>query len=123
VRTGPVQFKVEPRFRLQLGKSFAFGPGKADLLEHIARTGSIREAASAMGMSYMRAWSLVKSLDQGLKEPLVRKRRGGQARGGAELTEAGKQLLQVYRELERQAAVSASHAKERLIALLPKSDE
>lgn len=37
----------------------ALGPGKADLLDAIARTGSISKAAKAMGMSYSRAWTLV----------------------------------------------------------------
>ncbi|HLS69248.1 MAG TPA: LysR family transcriptional regulator, partial [Kiloniellales bacterium] len=34
------------------------GPGKAALLEAIARTGSISKAARSMGMSYRRAWLL-----------------------------------------------------------------
>lgn len=35
------------------------GPGKADLLEAVARTGSISAAGREMGLSYRRAWLLV----------------------------------------------------------------
>jgi molybdate transport system regulatory protein len=42
----------------------AMGPGKAELIEHIAATGSISAAARAMGMSYRRAWQLVEALNK-----------------------------------------------------------
>jgi len=87
------------------GPTFAFGPGKAALLEHIRDTGSISEAAKAMGMSYMKAWKLVKSMDRGFTEPLVRKTRGGSTRGGAVVSPVGLRVLALYREMEL-----ASHA-------------
>jgi molybdate transport system regulatory protein len=34
----------------------AIGPGKAELIERIAETGSISAAARDMGMSYRRSW-------------------------------------------------------------------
>ena len=34
----------------------AMGPGKAELIERIDKSGSISAAARAMGMSYRRAW-------------------------------------------------------------------
>ena len=53
---------IVPSIRVYHGRVFAFGPGKAALLEQIGRTGSISEAAKAMEMSYMKAWKLVKSM-------------------------------------------------------------
>lgn len=47
-----------PRFRVMRGKEIAFGPGKMALLEIVAKTGLITEAAKRIEMSYMRAWSL-----------------------------------------------------------------
>ena len=41
----------------------AMGPGKAELIEHIAASGSLSAAARAMGMSYRRAWQLVEALN------------------------------------------------------------
>lgn len=96
----PRKLSVEPRIRLNGGRRVAFGPGKADLLGQIERTGSISEAAKAMGMSYMRAWTLVKSMDRGFAAPLVEKARGGSARGGAALSDEGRKVLALYREME-----------------------
>src|ERR1039458_6594506 len=50
---------VHPRFRILRGGDIALGPGKVELLALIGQTGSINKAARRMGMSYMRAWSLV----------------------------------------------------------------
>lgn len=48
--------RTRPRLRILLGEAITLGPGKADLLEAIGRTGSISAAAREMGMSYLRAW-------------------------------------------------------------------
>jgi len=98
---------IVPSIRVYHGRVFAFGPGKAALLEQIGRTGSISEAAKAMEMSYMKAWKLVKSMERGFAEPLVRKTRGGSARGGATISPTGQKVLALYREMEStsQAAV------------------
>ena len=49
----------------------AMGPGKAELVERIAETGSISAAARAMGMSYRRAWQLVEALNAAFDERVV----------------------------------------------------
>lgn len=89
-----------PRFRVMCGKETALGPGKAELLERIVETGSIGEAAKQMGMSYMRAWKLVKTMNRCFKQPLVAPRRGGKTGGGAALTATGKQVLELYHAME-----------------------
>ena len=109
---------IEPRLRLNAGRSFAFGPGKAELLEHIDSTGSISAAAKAMEMSYMRAWTLVKSLDRGFAEPLVLKTRGGSAKGGAMLSDTGRKVLGLYREMEKASMAATREAGDRLNQLL-----
>ncbi len=100
------KLSIEPRIRFNCGRRIAFGPGKADLLAQIERTGSISEAAKVMDMSYMRAWTIVKSLDRGYVEPLVVKIRGGNARGGATLSETGRRVLGIYREMELSSRAS-----------------
>ncbi|RDE08410.1 winged helix-turn-helix domain-containing protein [Pelagibacterium lacus] len=87
--------------RITLSENFYIGPGRADLLEGIAATGSIQAAGKAMGMSYKRAWSLVQALNAGLGSPLVETMRGGAAQGGAHLTETGKAVLAYYRAMEQ----------------------
>jgi molybdate transport system regulatory protein len=114
----PFSLSIDPRLRINCGRRLAFGPGKAELLEHIDRTGSIREAAKAMGMSYMRAWTLVKSLDRGFAEPLVNKSRGGSTRGGATLSKTGRRVLSLYREMETASRAVIRATGKRLNRLL-----
>ena len=96
--------------RVLCGEEIALGPGKVDLLALIGETGSIREAAERMGMSYMRAWSLIRIMNERFREPLVDAVRGGSRRGGATLTPAGRSVLRLYRKMtkasERAAAAS-----------------
>jgi hypothetical protein len=51
----------------------AFGPGKAQLLEQIQQTGSLREAAVRLQMSYMKAWRLANRMNENFREPLLEK--------------------------------------------------
>lgn len=89
--------------RVQCGAEVALGPGKADLLALVGETGSIREAAGRMGMSYMRAWTLIKTMNACFREPVVVAQRGGSRHGGAALTRTGRTALGLYRKLEVQS--------------------
>jgi molybdate transport system regulatory protein len=88
------------RIRLVFDDGLKVGPGKADLLERIAQTGSISGAGREMGMSYKRAWSLVDEMNSAFSTPLVQSSRGGAKGGGATLTEAGQTVLEAFRKLE-----------------------
>ena len=65
--------KSDVRFRLRVprGDDIAMGPGKVDLLEAIARTGSITAAPRALDMSYRRAWLLVDTMNRNFRTPVV----------------------------------------------------
>ena len=95
---------VRPRIRATRKNVILLGPGKADLLAAIGETGSIRGAAEETGMSYMRAWSLVRTMNAAFRAPLVTRTRGGTRHGGAALTPLGKRVLKLYQEMERLAA-------------------
>jgi molybdate transport system regulatory protein len=82
------------------GENIALGPGKVDLLALVGETGSIREAADRMGMSYMRAWTLIKTMNACFEEPLVAAARGGSKHGGATLTDTGRRALKLYEQME-----------------------
>jgi molybdate transport system regulatory protein len=92
--------ELYPRLRFPRPGPHGFGPGKADLLSFIAATGSIRTAATELGMSYQRAWSLVREMNGLFREPLVSVLRGGQSGGGATLTTMGEEVLTRYRRME-----------------------
>lgn len=89
--------------RVTFTDDFYLGPGKADLLEGIAATGSIAAAGKRLGMSYKRAWMLVQVLNDGWHSPLVEASRGGAAQGGAALTPDGAFVLERYRAMQEAA--------------------
>ena len=110
---------IKPRIRIVLDDgTIALGPGKADLLDAIGRTGSIRGAAEELGMSYMRAWTLVRTMNASFRKPLVEKERGGSAQGGAQLTAAGRKVLELYRKIEEKAANAAEPSWKKMKELL-----
>ena len=86
--------------RIRFGGDDMLGPGKTELLERIAETGSIAAAARDMGMSYKRAWSLIETLNTMFDLPLVESTRGGPGKGGAVLTDRGRAVVAAYRALE-----------------------
>ncbi len=94
------------------------GPGKAQLLDHIRETGSIAAAGRQMGMSYKRAWMLAEEMNSAFAQPLVASVRGGPGGGGARLTEAGVEVLRLYRDAvarAEQAAAGPITALERML--------
>lgn len=99
--------KPTPRLRILFGHAVALGPGKANLLELIAETGSISSAARRMNMSYRRAWLLVDTMNRCFRSPLVETATGGKGGGGARITELGQEILHRYREMERKAIAAA----------------
>ena len=99
----PPKFTCRPRIRIKAGKDIALGPGKMDLLEAIERTGSISAGARELGLSYRRAWDLVETMNQCFKHPLVARVKGGKGGGGAQLTDEGRRMLDLYRAMETKA--------------------
>lgn len=109
---------LRPRLRVICGENIALGPGKVDLLGQVGKTGSIREAADRMGMSYMRAWTLIKTMNACFKEPLVEAVRGGSKHGGAKLTETGRKALKLYHAMEEDCLDATKSQWKRLKGLL-----
>ncbi len=107
-RTASIQ--IAPRWRVYLGSEIALGPGKVQLLQAIADSGSLLTAARTLEMSYMRAWKLVQTMNRCFREPLVALARGGKTGGSAKLTPSGSRLLVLYRELEKEALRAAQPA-------------
>lgn len=91
---------ISLRIRLHQGEDIAIGPGKADLLEAIASSGSISGAARELGMSYRRAWLLVETMNRCFREPLVISLVGGRHGGGARLSDTGELVLRHFRSIE-----------------------
>jgi molybdate transport system regulatory protein len=110
--------KVDLRLRIRLGEDIAIGPGKADLLDAIASTGSISSAAKTLGMSYRRAWLLVETMNKCFKTPLVQAKTGGKSGGGAEITPLGREVVRHYRAMQKAADKACGPASRRLSMLM-----
>ncbi len=86
--------------RIDLDEHGSFGPGKARLLELIDELASLRQAASAMDMSYRQAWLLIKAAEQSFGAPLIETATGGVRGGGSRLTDLGREVVTRYRTIE-----------------------
>jgi molybdate transport system regulatory protein len=106
--------RIVPRIRVVSGRNIALGPGKVELLEHIVRTGCLRKAAAAMEMSYMRAWTLVRTMNRCFKKPLVVTKRGGAKGGAAVVTDEGRAVLALYRRIEARSFQATHSAQDKL---------
>ena len=110
--------KITPRFRVLFRDEIALGPGKVELLKAIQATGSIRQAASHVGMSYMRAWLLIRTMNRCFRQPVVLSERGGATRGGATLTETGTAAIKLYDRLEADSLAITQKTRLKLTSLL-----
>jgi molybdate transport system regulatory protein len=117
-RGGPTPPRLRPRIRVVREDEIVLGPGKADLLDAVQRTRSLKDAAERLGMSYMRAWKLVGTMNRAFREPLVRTERGGARHGSAALTPTGVAVLRLYREMEAASRRASAASWRRLRRLL-----
>lgn len=109
--------------QVMLGEAIAIGPGKADLLEAVARTGSIAAAGRSLGFSYRRTRDMIDTLNASWRVPLVATVKGGERGGGTSLTPAGVTVLKRYRQLEAAIGRAAHRHGADLLALAGSPDE
>jgi molybdate transport system regulatory protein len=96
------------RFRVDFSKDESIGPGKIALLERIAQSGSLSQAARDLDMSYRRAWQLLESTNQSFLDKVVITSKGGRGGGGATLTSFGHELIRTYRAFEKDVQARAA---------------
>ena len=94
---------LEPRVKLWVEKDgqLVLSDYRVQLLQHIADTGSLAEAAQRMGLSYRRAWGKVREIEQNLGVTLVESEIGGAGGGGSHLTRQGERLVALYRRFRQ----------------------
>ena len=97
---------LEIKFKVWIEKDgeVVFSSAREQLLKEIEREGSINKAAKKIGISYKKAWLLIKHMEERLGYPILEKKRGGVAGGGSKLTEAGKELLENYEKVVRECS-------------------
>lgn len=89
---------MQPRAKLWLERDgrVALSDYRAQLLRHVQDTGSLAQAAAAMGLSYRRAWGKVRELEANLGVSVIESDVGGVGGGRSRLTPAGIDLLVRY---------------------------
>lgn len=78
-----------------------FGKGKTEVLEVIAEAGSIVKAAEILGMNYKKCWTHLQILSKNLDEELVVTQKGGGDNAGTTLNPRAYELINAYKQLQR----------------------
>ena len=101
------------------GKAFGDGPYK--LLKGVEKTASLHKAAAQMGMSYSKAWKLIKSIEQKLGVSVLDRKVGGQSGGGSRLTPEGQKLMLCYGAFREEIGKAIERIYQKHFAPLVKS--
>jgi molybdate transport system regulatory protein len=76
------------------------GRGPVELLRGIEHLGSINQAAKTMNMSYVKAWKMIKVMENSLGGKILETKIGGRNHGGSELTPLAKILMDDFSAYE-----------------------
>jgi len=93
-------FTLNGRIWIEISGEKILGHGRIELLERIQQSGSIRQAALQMKMSYKQAWDLINHMNTHFKSPLVNSHRGGKGGGNAMLTAEGLRVIAEFHRLQ-----------------------
>ncbi len=74
------------------------GEGRARILEHIEKTGSMNQTAKMMQMSYKAVWSKIKATERHMNTCIVHTDR----KEGSRLSQTGRDLLAKYKLMKAQ---------------------
>lgn len=116
-------YSLQPRLRVFAGPDMVLGWGKIMLLKLVQETGSIAEAARQMDISYNHAWTLIKLMNKSFIEPLVVTERGGPGKGGAQVTEMGQRVLELYQEMTDECLKATRKQWRKMQSLMQVSEE
>lgn len=92
--------EIKSKLWIEIKGEPVFGRGRRFLLQAIDKYGSLNQAAKEVNISYRKAWSYVKAMEQRLGIRLVERQAGGRNGGGATLTEEAREFLRRYEEME-----------------------
>ena len=93
------KFTLNGKIWLEIDHEKVLGHGRVELLERIHASGSIRQAALQMKMSYKQAWDLIDHMNTRFQSPLVISHRGGKGGGNAVLTDLAINLIEQFHQL------------------------
>lgn len=85
-----------------------FGPGVYQIMKEIDASGSVSEACRITGISYSKAWKIIKKCERRLGCKVVIRQAGGAGGGRASLTEEGRELIRLYEIFDRKVHEDAA---------------
>jgi molybdate transport system regulatory protein len=97
-QSGPIEARI--RLWFHEGGTNMFGPGTYRLLVNVREVGSLHRAAQIMGMSYSKAWRIVRQAEEHLGVELLERHAGGAAGGGSVLTAEAHSLIERFGHLQ-----------------------
>ena len=92
--------EIKSKIWIEVDGEPVFGRGRRFLLEAIDSHGSINQAAKEVDISYRKAWSHIKAMEERLGIKLVDRQAGGKNGGGAVLTKEAREFLQKFEKME-----------------------
>lgn len=92
--------EIKSKLWIEVEGEPVFGRGRRFLLKAIDKYGSINQAAREINISYRKAWSYIKAMEERLGIKLVERKAGGRNGGGATLTKEAREFLKKYEMME-----------------------
>ena len=91
--------KIKGNIWIETDTGLEINAVKALLLEQIDVLGSISEAAKVLNIPYRRAWGMIQEMNRNSSFEIVAKEAGGKAGGHSILTEEGRDILQLFKDV------------------------
>jgi molybdate transport repressor ModE-like protein len=93
--------RIRPEAKIQLsGEKNFFGPGTFLLLNLTRETGSLKQAAQQMGVSYSKALKMIAGIEDQLGYNILESKQGGSGGGSSIITRKGLDLMKRYEAFE-----------------------
>jgi len=92
--------EIKSKLWIEVEGEPVFGRGRRFLLNAVDKYGSINQAAKEINISYRKAWSYIKAMEERLGIKLVERQAGGKNGGGAVLTKEARGFLKNYEAME-----------------------
>ncbi|MBI9094471.1 MAG: LysR family transcriptional regulator [Sphaerochaeta sp.] len=103
------------------------GIGVLWLLQHIRMHKSLRKGSSVLGISYSKAFAMIRNLEKSLGVAILDRKKGGANRDGATLTPFGEQFIELYETFEQEAKLTLDKPyeqfREKLSLLFDEDDD
>ncbi len=109
-------FKFKAKLWLEYDSEKVFGDGPCEILKRVEKTGSLRQTAADINMSYSQAWKLIQMIEHNLGFPVLEKQAGGVGGGHSNLTPQAASLTRAYDQFRAEADRELENLFEKYLA-------